>query len=392
MSSVKIYRISRKWKIFFAIAAAPLAALFGWLMIMPLLEGRSNETGFVLLCLLLGGGFMLFFLFALISVFKDRLEVHPEKIRDVCFLGTTELYLNDISGFRILPTQYVQMLIIQPKHSTAKKIKVALIIDHKEELLEWLNQNLVNLDSQEYQEEMDQLLSDPELGASEEQRLSLLNRAKRWSMILNGLAIVSSLWVLIRPQPYTYAIWTSISLPLIALFSLRYFNNVIKLNDKYQSAYPNVALAFIIPCLGLALRALSDFNILCWDHFWLPFLSFSLATFILVLFFAQDVRNKSGQLILLFLFCTIYGYSTVILLNGVLDRSSPSTYRANVIEKRISKGKHTSYYLKISPWGPRKGQEEIDVGRSIYNRYDTGDSVQIIVKQGRFEIPWFFVR
>jgi hypothetical protein len=79
-------------------------------------------------------------------------------------------------------------------------------------------------------------------------------------------------------------------------------------------------------------------------------------------------------------------------LNGILDRSAPSVYQAQVNAKRICSGRHTSYNLKLSQWGPRKESKEVDVGKSVYNKHEVGDIVGVIVREGRFGIPWYYVR
>ena len=369
-----------------------MIVLFGLFMAMPFLEGRSDKPASVLISILIGGGFILFFLYALLSIFKGRIEIYSDRIRDVCLFQSRELLISNISGFKILPTQYTSTLLLLPKNSKDKKIKTNLVFEHKEELLDWLDRNLTNLDDGEFQEEMDLILHDSELGLSEEQRLRRLDKARRWARILNGAALILILWASFKPQPYTYVIWTSVFFPLIALYSLKHFEGALKFDSKTNSAYPNIAPVFLMPCLGLALRALLDFNILNWGHFWRPFSIFSLSIFILVMLIARDIRHKVGQLVILVIFCIIYGYSTVVTLNGILDNSPPSLYKAGVIEKRISSGKHTSYYLKLSPWGPRKEEEEVDVGRTVYSRYNAGDDVNVILKQGKFKIPWFYVR
>ncbi len=392
LSHVQVYRVSRGWRLFFAVLSPPLVFLFGWFMMMPFREGRSNQIGYVVLSLVLGGGGVLFFLYALLSVFKGKIEVYPDRIRDVCLFKTTELLISEISGFRVLPTQSAPTLLLLPKDSKIKKIKTALIVEQKADLFDWLNRNLTNLDAVDFQKEMNQVLHDTNLGETEDQRLWVLDRARRWSRILNGLGIVVLLWAFFRPQPYPYAIWTLILLPLISLGFVRHFDGVLRFDGKEQSAFPNVAPAFLMPCIGLAFRAFIDFKIVNWDKFWFPFGLSSLFLYFVILLFAKDVRQKIGTAIMLVLFCAIYGYSAVISLNGILDTTTPSIYKALVMEKRVSKGKHTSYYLKLSPWGPRKDEQEVDVGKSVYDSRETGDRADVVVRNGRLGIPWFYVR
>lgn len=94
---------------------------------------------------------------------------------------------------------------------------------------------------------------------------------------------------------------------------------------------------------------------------------------------AKDVRKKAGIAITLALLCAVYGYGAVICLNGILDSSTASKYIARVINKRASTSRHTSYCLKLSPWGPRSADQEVDVWKSVYEKHKAGDDVVVVV-------------
>lgn len=334
----------------------------------------------------------MFFIYALFSVFKSRIEIYPDRIRDVGLFGTTDIPINEISGFRVVPTQYVRTLLILPKEPKTKKINSALIVEHQVDLLAWLNQNFTNLDAVQTQDEMKQVLQDSRLGETEEQRRWVLERARIWAKILNNLGILVMFWAFLWPRPYPCVIWTLIILPVVALGFARYFDGALKFDTNKGSAFPNIASVFLLPCLALTLRAFTDFNILAWNKFWLPFAGVSLSLYLLTLLLATDVRKRIVAIIMPAIFCACYGYGTVISLNGILDRSRPTVYKARVINRHISTGKHTSYYLKLSAWGPRKEEKDVDVGKSVYGRHGIGDQVDVVVRDGWMEILWFRVR
>jgi hypothetical protein len=75
-----------------------------------------------------------------------------------------------------------------------------------------------------------------------------------------------------------------------------------------------------------------------------------------------------------------------------MDDSVPAVEQALIVEKRTSKGSITSYYLKLSPWGPREEEREVPVTRRIYEDKGAGDSVEVVVHAGAFGIPWFYIR
>jgi hypothetical protein len=391
-SLVQVYRISKGWKAIFAICLLLLMVPFGYLMAMPFLDDHSTRTILNVFSFIAGLAAILFLFYAVLSLFKSRIEIDSEKIRYVGVFKTTELLIKEIKGFRILPTQYVRILVLLPINPKAKKIETALVLERQSDLFEWLNQNLTNLDLVDSENEMNRILDDARFGETKEQRRYVLDRAKMWPKILNGLGVFLMLWVIFRPHPYHYAIWAAIALPLVALGFVGHFHGALKFDKEGASTFPNIALAFMMPCVGLVLRASTDFNILSWNNFWPPFAGISLSIYSLTLLVAKDVRRRYSIAIALILFCATYGYGTVICLNGILDTSPPSVYNSQVIEKRVSNGRHTSYYLKLSAWGTRKEEKEVDVGKFVYDRRGIGDSVGVVVRNGRLGIPWFYVR
>lgn len=393
MGQLQVYRASRGWKILTALVAALFTVIGGLLMLNPFFEGSPVTRGKIAFCLLLGAGLMLFFLYSLLSVFKTRLEVYSDRLRSIGLFRTTEVRIEDALGFRIISCSYGAMLQILPKNPKSKKINTELIFEHRADLFEWLNLNLKNLDALEYHEEISRVLKDDSHGLTEDQRLWKLNRARGWSKILNGSCLVIVLMGLFRPKPYPLVMWALILLPLLALGFARHFQGISQFGGKEQSPLPDFAPVFCMSCLILAFRAYSDFNILSWNQFWLPFAAFTVAVCLLILMLVKDViRQPISEKITQVFFCALYGYSSVICLNGILDKSAPSIYEAQVIEKRISSGRPTTYHLTLSPWGPRKKFGEVDVGSSVYQRYEAGDSAKVIVRNGKFGIPWFYIR
>lgn len=260
-SRVHVYRASRRWRAFFFIVTPLMVALFGWFMVMPFLEGRADSAGLVVFCFLFGGGFVILFVYALLSVVRGRIEVYPDRIRDVGLFRTNQLRIDNIRGFRVVPTQYVPTLELLPKDPGARKIKTALIVAHRDDLIKRLERAFVNLEDADRREEMATILGDSRLGETETQRQARLHRARAWSRGLNGLALAAMLWALFRPRPYPYLIWALVALPLLTLAVVHRFGGVMVLNGKRNSTFPDVTGAFLMPCLGLTLRAFIEIDI-----------------------------------------------------------------------------------------------------------------------------------
>jgi hypothetical protein len=74
-----------------------------------------------------------------------------------------------------------------------------------------------------------------------------------------------------------------------------------------------------------------------------------------------------------------------------LDRSPGISYTATVQNKEISSGKSTTYKLDLSPWGPKAGNNELDVSSATYKQIQTGQTVQLKLKMGALGVRWYYL-
>lgn len=88
----------------------------------------------------------------------------------------------------------------------------------------------------------------------------------------------------------------------------------------------------------------------------------------------------------------LYSYAATYGINCVYDNSEPKVYQAKVIDKSISRGRrHTTYYLRVEPWGHHRDAENISVAPSQYSETTIGQTVSIDYKEGLLGIPWYYV-
>jgi hypothetical protein len=392
MRQVCVYRISKGWKIFIIISVPFIIVFFGvGAITLPFWMEKSDEIGIVVVCFLSGVGIIVFSLYGLLSGLKERIEIYPDRIKYIGLFRTIELLLEEISGFRILPTPYAPTVLLLPKNPTTRKLKLELNVERRDELLEWLNRNLEDLDTRHFQEEMTHILHNMRLDDTEKHRLRVIGNAKRWAKILNSLGLIAMLWGMFWPQPYFYTLWALILFPFVVLGAVHYFGGALKFDSsKQSSAFPTIFPGLLAPCMGLGLRVFSDFNILNWKICWVLWATCSLFVYILALLLTnKDARQRVSDEILLVIFCIVYGFSTVIALNSMWDRSAPSVYEAQIFEKWGCKNQYT---LTLSPWGQRAEENDIDVGKSVYERYEIGNWVDVVVRHGGLGIPWFYVQ
>lgn len=388
-AAIATYRVSRGWKAFFTILAPPMAALMAFLAVFPFIEGRSGETALVVLCLALGGGFFCLFVYALAFAYRSRLEIAEDRIRAVGVLGEKERAFADIEGFRLIPGRYAQTLEFAAKPGAGKRLRIDLVFGERDRLLAWAGGHFRDLGAEEAEKESRNILDDSSLGSSEAARAEALKRARVWAKAVNIAGSAAMAYGLLWPRPYRLAVGLLLAWPLLSLLVMYFHRGLITFDQKKNAVRPSVAIGFILPCLALAMRALLDWDILAWGGFWLPFACVSAATFALLLVSARDARTGWAAAILPLAFCCVYAYGTTLALNGLLDSSSPVACEATILAKRVSTGRSTSYYLELSPWGPRAKSEEVSVSASQYREAAVGENVEVESRSGGLGIPWF---
>ena len=87
----------------------------------------------------------------------------------------------------------------------------------------------------------------------------------------------------------------------------------------------------------------------------------------------------------------IYGAGAATVAKRILDVFAPTTYHAEILDKRVVHGKATYYQLTVAPWGPRTTENRIEVSRDLYRAVNVGDSVCANMKHGALGVRWYDV-
>jgi len=384
------YKTAKGWAIFIYIFAPLLIGLFGWLLVLPFLNGNIEPNASWIL-IPVSIAMIVFMVFGVIDVYKGRLIIQDNSIKSISTISNRELAFDEIKGY----TVNEQYIFVEPKNKNQKRIKISRYIGGYSEILHWLVQNFPDLDIQNAIIEEQEICNDETIGWTKEIREEKLIKAKQTSKFINWAAGLSAAWTFFYPTPYQYSILTAMVIPIIALAVVKLSNGLIRVDEKKGSAYPSVIYAFIYPSLGLMLRAVLDYDIFDYSNVWLTVTIITLAFLFLLLFKQKEITFKKKLDFLtvssLALFLFAYSFGTVIHTNCYYDKSEQKHFTAKVLDKRIGSGKSTSYYLKLSTWGQQDEIDEVSVGKGFYNRIEIGDEVNIYFRNGKLLIPWFIV-
>jgi hypothetical protein len=296
----------------------------------------------------------------------------------------------DIAARRVLPTQYVSTLVLNPRASHQKKLKLGLALRTDAAFSAWLA-DIPDLDAKELGESRKALAVDPDLGFNSEQRSQAIAHAKQLAKPLNLAAVVSFFWGIIFPRPHLLVVAILSLLPLIALGLLIRSQGIYQVEGRRNDARPSLSLVLIFPGLALAVLTLHDFHLLEWK----PILSISalLACAMTLVVARSDAstRQRPVALLPILIFGAFYAFGLIAQANSLLDNSAPQTFQVAVIGKHVSIGKRTSYYLHLDSWGPQTSVTQVSVPMSLYASTAAGRPVCVYLHSGALRISWYAV-
>jgi hypothetical protein len=384
------FRTAKGWRIFIYIFSPLLIGLFVYVGFITLSSETSNLTvSLILIPVSLGGTIM--FTYGLIETIKGRLVIGANSLSRTSVLGTRTLEFREIKGFRA-DSNYIHII---SNSQDKKSIKITAYIERSDQVLDWLNNKFIELDSHEAREEERQILTDNEFGINEQAREYRLNEAKRVAKYINVIGGVTGAWVWFYPRPYSLSLIGGMILPAMAFISLYAYRGLIRFDEKKNSAHPSIIYGLLFPSAGLMIRAIMDYEILEYKSLWI---AISITTITLTSLLVVGTKEfKFTRCIDYFTTLSLtgmilcYSFGTYVVSNCLFDNTEPEIFKSEVSDKEISSGKSTTYYLKLKPWGPRTEAERVSVTKVEYEATDKGDTVDIHLRQGLLGTPWFYV-
>lgn len=229
-------------------------------------------------------------------------------------------------------------------------------------------------------------------GAASVKPRSVLQQGRQFIRAFTAATVTLCIWGFVYPRPYKLVIALLAIFPWIGLAIVWRSDGAFRVDQTPKSKHPSIGFAFVLPGLALAMRGLTDFNILLATPFWLIAAGFSILLFAAALVADPTMRSQWATAAGLVFICSAYGCGLTVLSNALLDHSHEMVYSAHVERKYISHGRSASYHVGLSPWGPREQSNSIQVPSKVYVNVQPGDTAQIVLRQGAFHIPWYFVR
>ncbi|WP_214072431.1 hypothetical protein [Mucilaginibacter sp. dw_454] len=331
-------------------------------------------------------------LFVIINAIRRKVTIENGTITFTTVFKTLDIAVDDVKGVKI--DRKVLVIVSNTPGTPNIVIRNYNDLNNNNELTNYLTGTFSDLDANELEDEKKNLLQDPNLGFTPEERQSKLDNAKKIAITYTVAGIAVAIATIALRQP----IFTILALicPLLAIPIIITSNGLIKfLSNGKNSVYPYVIFGFIAPTVALFAKSLAAYHFYNYDSFWLPFIGIGVVVGGLLFKVGVNESLSNGivsQGILMLCLSLFYAFGAVGQINCGFDNSPDQIYKASVLGHHISHGKSTAYYLYLSTWGPCHENKQVDVGSKMYYSTQIGDSVKIDLKPGLLHIPWFVVK
>jgi hypothetical protein len=386
--SIQTYRLARHWRIITYLIAPPLIGVFLYLLAMPFLVESAMVFYFLIPVSI---GMIGLFVYGSVDAWVGMVTLSENAVVVKGPFGERALLVGEIKGYSI-DENYIHVYATDPKK---KKLKVSTYLENSKDIKDWFALRFADLNAQEVVEETRPILQDDRFGITVEARARKLLEARRVAKTFNAVSWVVLVWVMFYPKPYEVAIIVGLLLPMLIMMASYLYRGLMKADENDNSAYPSMATGFGVVAVAVALRALLDFTILQYNTGWYLIASITVILSFLYLLPTDVLKfHKVSDYLFLAvipLVMFMYAYGITVLGNCMLDRSPALVYETTVLEKTTTKGKSTTYYLTVSPWGTLTEPQRLDVPRSDYESASEGERVTVVQRDGYFGMSWVVV-
>jgi hypothetical protein len=381
---------SKVTRIFIYIFMPMLIALFAWVGYIGIYPDTADITvGWILIPVSLVG--IVGFSYGIVETIKGRIVIDEQSVSRISTFGTRTLTFQEIKGFRVTD----QGVILEPNVVGMKSITISQYTEKYKQIVAWLYGSFVELDTLEASQEEEQILTDEALGLNRQGNEYRLAEARRIARYLNIVGGVVAGWLWFYPHPYDIAGLVAIAVPLLSLGAVYLYRGFIRFDQRNNSAYPSMFFGFMLPGMGLLIRAVLDFEIMEYGQLWMVVVLVTVVIAAVLMLGTRELKFKKRveyfTAVAVAGIVLAYVFGAYVFANCVFDASAPQVFTAEVVGKEISSDNVTTYYLVVNPWGPRTEAERISVSEEDYEVVQEGDPVDIYFMQGLFKTPWFYL-
>ncbi|MFZ1013158.1 MAG: hypothetical protein WAN28_07415, partial [Terracidiphilus sp.] len=252
----------------------------------------------------------------------------------------------------------------------------------------WIQQ-VPDLDKRDREALLDEISHEQELGATPEERLGKLANAKTWGVFLTIVSIASAAALLFPEAALRGPASLVLAATPIAAFVLIQRSPLLYAVFK-QKADPRaeLSIALVVSGFGLLLSVTRQ-HFVSLQPLLVRMVPAGLAYFFGFESVCRHGSQKPGNIFVLLFIAGLYGAGFGMMADTIADRAPATTYSADVLSKHVSRGRSTSYYLELAPWGPMTAPNQLSVPAHTYGSLQVGDEVCLVLHPGSLRVPWY---
>jgi uncharacterized protein (DUF697 family) len=375
------YRMKAWYRAFLLIMGAP--AVSGGI-VMCALALKSASIAFPLLVTALFLGFGIY-LIALGS--RSRIILDGSRIEIRGAFTDRSADASEIEGYRTISSRngkYTQIYLINGR----RPMSFSNLFERDSRFDAWFRK-VPNLDKRDRDALLEKISHEEELGATPQDRLDALSRAKTNSILAIVVAVAAAIaanWGI--PALYVPFSFVLVLVPIALAIMLHRGPLLYAVFKRKADPRAELLYALMVASFGLLLRARGI------KFVSLEFVGMAVAIIAvayLAAFYHSLFESTSPvrTFFALLLFATLYGYGAMAVADAVGDGSPAARFSPRVIHKHYTTGRSRSYYLVLEPWGPLTRANSLGVSQKLYDKAHPGDSVCLELRQGRLSAPWY---
>jgi len=381
----RLKELPRLTYLFLGLLFISLGVVFAW---QAWTQAHSAIVALMLVAFLLVPGF-----YMLALALRSRLVINGSRIAMRGAIRERSLDLSEVEGYRTVRMPGVSglnsytVLKLELKHCRGT-ITIQLWVDC-DGLRAWLKQ-LPDLDVRDRQVLFTEIQQDQELGATSQDRLNALQRARRWNIVLTAAVITAAVVAVAAAGKLRLGAAVVLALtPILVLYLIKREPLLFAMDAWQKDPRTNLWPAALASGMGLTFTAIGrDFVSLT---AFVPWIAAGSMAFILGFYLLGRKRPQSpGFHVVVPVLGVMYGFGLMPAFDTLLDHAKPQTYEVQVAGMHTTTDSNsTVYFLDFGPWGPFRDENSVTVSQDEYQRTHAGDEVCFAVHPGLVRVAWY---
>lgn len=338
-------------------------------------------------------GFALVVFFAAVSIYmlalalNSRLIIDGSRIEVHGAFSTHKADASDILGIRTIASGNGSYWQLRLKDDSGK-ITIPQSFASDDQLHAWFQQ-LTDLDERDRKSLLDEISHEEGLGATPDQRLETLKQARQLNIALHVVAVAAAVGLNLgnAALQVTSALVLAVA-PVVAVFLVHREPLLYAFVKPRKDPRTGTSIIFLIAGFGFLVRNHGVHYVSL-----KPLLPTVVLLAVFCLGFLMASLHESPQfwrtLFAIIFFSALYSYSIATAADSLLDDTDATKYTTEVVGKHVSRGRSTTYYLDVAPWGPVEEKDRISVSYSDYKKASAGDTICLGMHPGTLHASWY---